>query len=42
MFVADGQFPVVDALDVRIDDLPKVERKQEVGCDVASPRCDAH
>ena len=28
MFVADGQFAVVDALDVRIDSLPKVEKSR--------------
>ena len=26
MIVADGQLPVVDALDVRIDNLPEVEK----------------
>ena len=33
MFVADGQLPVVDALDVCIDDLPEVEKSS---CIVAS------
>ena len=28
MFVADGQFAVVDALDVRIDSLPEVEKSR--------------
>ena len=30
MFVADGELPVVDALDVCIDDLPKVEKSSRV------------
>ena len=38
LFIADGQLPVVDALDVGIDNLPKVEKSScvvvsIVGCE---------
>ena len=45
MFVADGQLPVFDALDVRIDTLPEVEKSSGVvasivgckGCQAVAP-----